>query len=60
MKRDVRVLLHKKQERLIIKKGVPNIQELDEGVPVLRQTSDGLVQFIRYNNVLYKQQFTKV
>ena len=60
MKRDLRVLLHKKQERLIIKKGVPNIKELDEGVPVLRQTSDGLVQFVRYNNVLYKQQFTKV
>lgn len=60
MDRDLRVLLHKKQERLLIKKGLPNIEELDEGVPVLRMTAEGLFEFVRYNNVLYKTQYVKV
>ena len=38
-----RVSLHKKQERLQTKTGVPTNADLREGVPVLRSTSEGVV-----------------
>jgi hypothetical protein len=60
MDREQRVVLHKKQERLQVKRGIPNIGELSEGVPVIRLTNKGLYQYVKYNNVLYKQKFTKV
>jgi len=53
MIRDVRNLLHKKQERLQIKDGVPLISELQEGVPVLRKTPEGIVEYVKYKNSLY-------
>tara|TARA_Y100000034_G_C6662441_1_gene290490 strand:- start:141 stop:335 length:195 start_codon:yes stop_codon:yes gene_type:complete len=52
--RKYRINLHKKQERLLVKIGVPTISELEEGVPVLRKTSEGVVQYVSYNKVLYK------
>ena len=50
-----RVALHKKQERLQIKPGKPEVAELTEGVPVLRSTSEGVVEYVRHKNVLYKK-----
>ena len=51
-----RIALHKKQERLQIKDGAPaNISELTEGVPELRSTNEGVVEYVRHNNVLYKK-----
>ena len=50
-----RVALHKKQERLQIKPGKPEVADLTEGVPVLRSTSEGVVEYVRHNSVLYKK-----
>ena len=47
-----RIALHKKQERLQIKPGKPAVAELAEGVPVLRSTNEGVVEYVRYNGVL--------
>ena len=50
-----RIALHKKQERLQIKPGKPAVAELAEGVPVLRSTNEGVVEYVRHNSVLYKK-----
>ena len=55
MTRQERVSLHKKQERLQVKSGVPSISDLQEGVPVLRSTSEGVVEYVRHNGVLFKK-----
>jgi len=54
MTRQERVALHKKQERLQVASGVPDPNELTEGVPVLRSTIEGVVEYVRHNGVLYK------
>ena len=54
-----RISIHKKQDTLALKSGVPKIRELSEGVPVLRKTKDGIEQYVRVNNVLYKSTFEK-
>ena len=55
MTRQERVAGHKKQERLQVKSGVPSISDLQEGVPVLRSTSEGVVEYVRHNGVLFKK-----
>jgi len=50
-----RIALHKKQERLQIKPGKPEVADLTEGVPVIRSTSEGVVEYVRHKNVLYKK-----
>ena len=55
MTRQERIALHKKQERLLLKKGTPLKTELKEGVPVLRNTSEGVVEYTLFNNVIYKK-----
>ena len=50
-----RIALHKKQERLQIKPGKPEVAELTEGVPVLRSTVEGVVEYVRHKGVLYKK-----
>jgi|TARA_Y100000310_G_scaffold18374_1_gene18055 hypothetical protein len=57
--RQERLSIHKKQERLQVRSGVPYVSELTEGVPVLRSTSEGIVEYIRYNGVLYKNIFSR-
>ena len=59
MTRAERIALHKKQERLQVKSGKPTISELTEGVPVLRATSEGVVEYVRHNSVLYKKVLDK-
>lgn len=59
MTRQERIALHKKQERLQVKSGVPAVADLEEGVPVLRATSEGVVQYVRHNGVLYKNVLEK-
>ena len=53
--RIARKLGHTKQERLQVKIGIPSVHELKESIPVLRDTSEGLVEYIRYKGILYKQ-----
>ena len=55
MTRQERIALHKKQERLQVKSGTPNKNELKEGVPALRSTSEGVVEYVNHNGVLYKK-----
>ena len=59
MTRQERIALHKKQERLQVKSGVPTVAELNEGVPVLRSTDEGVVEYVRHNGVLYKNVLEK-
>ena len=59
MTRQERIALHKKQERLKVERGVPGVGNLTEGIPILRSTDEGLVQYVRYNGVLYKSIFSK-
>ena len=53
--RIARKLNHTKQERLQISNGVPSLTDLRTGVPVLRSTNEGMVEYIRHNNTLYKK-----
>ena len=55
MTRQERIALHKKQERLQVKEGAPLAADLKEGVPVLRSTSEGMVEYVRHNGVLFKK-----
>ena len=55
MTRQERIALHKKQERLQVKSGVPFVDELKEGVPVIRTTAEGVVEYVRHKSVLYKK-----
>jgi len=53
--RQERIAIHKKQERSLVGEGVPSVEELVEGVMVLRLTEEGLVQYIRVMSTLYKK-----
>jgi len=55
MTRQERIALHKKQERIQVKSGTPSIGDLKEGVPVLRSTPEGVVEYVRHNGVLFKK-----
>ena len=55
----IRIALHNKQERLKIGTGAPSVSNLTEGIPILRFTEEGIVEYIRYNGVLYKSVFSK-
>ena len=54
MTRAERIALHKKQDRLLSKEGVPTLDELKEGVPVIRTTTEGLVEYLKQDKLLYK------
>ena len=60
MTRQERIALHKKQERTHISEGIPMTSDLKEGVPVIRKTSEGLVEFIKFENRLHKKVLTKI
>ena len=51
--------LHKKQERMNVGIGVPLASDLREGVPTLRSTTDGIIEYINYGGVLYENRFVK-
>ena len=55
MTRQERIALHKKQERLQVKDGAPDVADLKEGVPVLRSTGEGVVEYVKHNGVLFKK-----
>ena len=59
MTRQERIALHKKQERLQVRNGVPSKTDLKEGVPELRKTTEGVVEYVKHNNVLYKKILDK-
>ena len=55
MTRQERIALHKKQERLQVKDGIPTVDDLKEGVPVMRSTGEGVVEYVKNNGVLFKK-----
>ena len=59
MTRGERIALHKKQERLQVKDGTPSTADLKEGVPALRSTSEGVVEYVKHNGVLHKKVLDK-
>ena len=59
MTRQERIALHKKQERLQVKSGTPSVADLKEGVPALRSTNEGVVEYVKHNGVLYKKVLDK-
>ena len=61
MTRSERRITHKKQERLQVQSGIPTVNELIEGVPVIRLSASGeLAEYLNFKGVLYKKAFTKV
>lgn len=57
--RYARTSIHKKAETVHVSKGKPRIKDLTDGVPVIRTTSDGVIQYVKINNILYQSVFTK-
>ena len=51
--------LHKKQERMQVREGIPIPADLKEGVPVLRTTLEGVVEYVKHNGILYKKVLDK-
>ena len=59
MSREIRNTTHQKQNRMQIQRGIPNIAELSEAVPVLRSVPGiGIVEYIRYNGQLYSSAYS--
>ena len=54
--REQRIALHSTQKRTQVKDGAPNTNELSEGVSTLRKTSEGVVEYVKYKNVVYKKK----
>ena len=59
MTRQERIALHKKQERLQVKDGAPSAADLKEGVPVLRSTGEGVVEYVKNKGKLFKKVLDK-
>ena len=57
--RQERLSIHKRQERLQVRSGVPHVRDLREGVPVLRSTSEGIVEYVKHNGLLFKKVLDK-
>jgi hypothetical protein len=55
MTRQERVSLHKKQERLQVKNGTPAPSELKDGVPQLRKTTEGVVEYVKSGTTVFKK-----
>ena len=52
--RIARKMQHTKQERLYITEGAPAVSDLRDSVPVIKSTPEGLVEYVRHKNSLYK------
>ena len=59
MTRQERIALHKKQERLQVKKGTPSSAELTDGIPELRKTSEGVVEYVKSDGKVFKKVLDK-
>ena len=54
MRREDRIERHQAQRRLQVGTGPPTKKEMREGVSVLRQTSDGLIEYVKHKGVIFK------
>ena len=53
--RQERIALHQKQERSPIKVGSPKLNDLTEGVPEFWKAGEGVIEYTKINNVIYKR-----
>ena len=60
MDKTLRNKLKRKQDKLVIRRGVPSLSDLSIGVPELRVTKEGLVEYVRVENTIYKRNYNKV
>ena len=58
--REERILSHTKQERMHTKLGAPFVNDLREGIPEFRSTSEGLVEYVKNAGILYKKVLDRV
>lgn len=54
MTREERVNLQSKQNKIQVLEGVPLVSDLKEGELTLRKTQEGLVEYVRHENILYR------
>ena len=55
-----RRIQHKSQRKTSIKVGAPHPSELKEGVPSLRTTAEGVVEYVKYKgNRIFKKVLDK-
>ena len=59
LSRAERRALHSKQQRNNPKKGIPTANELQEGVTVLRDTPNGLFEYVKHNGIVYKKSLDR-
>ena len=60
MTRQERVNSQKKQYRINSIYGAPTLSDLREGVPVLRKTSEGVVEYVKFEGELHKKVLSRV
>ena len=54
MDREIRNLIHGKQNRTLIRNGLPSVSEGSNGDIILSKTTDGVVLLVKFNNKWYK------
>ena len=58
MNREQRVANAQTQDRIFVSNGQPNLNELQNHVPVFRKVGANVIQFIRVGNQLYQTTLT--
>ena len=60
MTKEERRVQHKTQRKISIKEGAPHPSELKEGVPSLRSTPEGVVEYVKFKgNQVFKKVLDK-
>ena len=59
MDRDSRALRHQKQTVTKTTDGIPVVRDMRNGHPVWANTPEGLVEYVKFNNVLHKKVLDK-
>jgi|TARA_R100001015_G_C4622312_1_gene179728 hypothetical protein len=57
MNREQRVANAQTQDRIFVSNGQPNLNELQNHVPVFRKVGDNIIQYVRVDNRIYQSTF---
>jgi hypothetical protein len=52
----IRSVANKGQERSPVRRTVPVLSDMVEGVPVYALTSQGFIEYVKYNNRMYEKK----
>ena len=55
----IRSIANKSQERSPVRRTAPVLSDMVEGVPVYALTSQGFIEYVKYNNRMYEKKFTE-